>query len=77
MKLTKNQLQFIFNCDVETMVSYLVDEYKLSDLEACDKVYTSNIYQKLVDTKTGLYLQSPDYIYSYLLSELNNKGIAN
>ena len=70
MKLNKNQLQFVINCDVETIVSYLQHDFKLSVLEAFDKIYSSNIYQKLVNAKTGLYLQSPDYIYDYLCNEI-------
>lgn len=70
MKLTNNQLQYIINCDVETIVSYLQDDYKLSVLEAFDTVYNSSVYQKLINTKTGLYLQSPDYIYDYLKQDI-------
>ncbi len=70
MKLTKNQLQFVINCDVETIVSYLQHDLKLSVLEVFDKIYSSNIYQKSVNSKTGLYLQSPDYIYDYLRNEI-------
>lgn len=70
MKLTKNQFQFIINSDVEALVSFLHEEQGVSLLEAFDKVYNSRIYEKLVDVKTGLYLQSPDYIYDYLREEL-------
>ena len=62
MKLTKSQFQFIVNNDVETMVLYLHKEKDMSLLDAFGKVYNSRIYQKLTDAKTGLYLQSPDYI---------------
>lgn len=70
MKLTKNQIQFIINNDVEHIVAYLQEDYQLSVLEAFDKVYNSRIYEKLSNIKTGLYLQSPDYIYDYLKEEL-------
>lgn len=70
MKLTKNQIQFIINNDVEQIVAYLQEDYQLSVLEAFDKVYNSRIYEKLSNIKTGLYLQSPDYIYDYLKEEL-------
>lgn len=71
MKLTKSQFRFIVNNDVETMVLYLHKEKDMSLLDAFGKVYNSRIYQKLTDAKTGLYLQSPDYIYDYLCEELN------
>lgn len=70
MGLTKNQLQFIINSDVEQLVAYLQEDYRLSLLEAFDKVYSSRTYGKLTDINTGLYLQSPDYIYDYLKTEL-------
>ncbi len=67
MKLTKNQINFIINSDVEVMVSYLMEEKGMDMIAAFAKVYNSTIYNKLVDTNTGLYLQSPGYIYSYLM----------
>ena len=63
-------MQFIINSDVEEIAKFLKDEYSLSIIDALDKIYNSGIYQKLLDTKTGLYLQSPGYIYSYLQEEL-------
>ncbi|MBR1449637.1 MAG: hypothetical protein IJ588_12945 [Prevotella sp.] len=71
MRLTKNQFQFIVNCDVEAMVSYLQEEKQMPLLEAFDRVYNSRIYQKLIDAKTGLYLQSAEYIYDYLCEEMS------
>lgn len=71
MKLNKNQLQFIINSDVEQMAQYLQQDRHLSIIEALDKIYNSRIYQKLINTRTGLYLQSPAYIYSYLTDELS------
>ncbi|GJG37902.1 hypothetical protein PRLR5107_27850 [Prevotella lacticifex] len=56
----------IINSDVEEMVKYLQDDYHLSTIDAFDKIYNSTIYQKLLNTQTGLYLESPAYIYSYL-----------
>ena len=70
MRLNKNQMQFIINSDVEEMTKYLKNDLNLSTIDALDKIYNSAIYQKLLDTKTGLYLQSPGYIYSFLQDEL-------
>ncbi|MBR1550084.1 MAG: hypothetical protein IJ634_05540 [Bacteroidales bacterium] len=69
MSITQDQLQFIINSDVEQMVSRLQDEMGLSLEAAFSRVYNSIIYQKLLNTNTGLYLQSPDYIYDYLKKE--------
>ena len=40
-------------------------------LDAFNTVYNSNIYKKLIDTETGLYIESPLYIYEYLKEEIN------
>lgn len=72
MRLTQNQLQFIINCDVERMVELLQEERGMSLLAAFDCVYNSRIYKKLADTDTGLYIQSPEYIYDYLEEEIMN-----
>lgn len=77
MKLTEKQLQFVINCDVEKVASYLQADHHLSVVEALDKIYNSQIYQKLLNTKTGLYLRSPGYIYSYLTEEIGEHSQAN
>ncbi|MCW4126854.1 hypothetical protein ONT16_00970 [Prevotella copri] len=71
MALEKKQIDFIINCDVEEIVSYLQEDYGMKILDAFDTVYNSNIYKKLIDTETGLYIQSPLYIYDYLKEEIN------
>lgn len=70
MKLTKNQLEFIINSDVEEMVAMLQEDYGLSIADAFDKIYNSETYEKLINTRTGLYLQSAEYQYDYLKEEL-------
>ena len=72
MKLTKNQFQFIVNSDVEMLVLYLQSEQNMSLLEAFDRVYNSRVYEKLMDARTGLCLQSAEYSYDYLCEELPN-----
>lgn len=68
--ITKKQFQFIVDCDVESMVSYLIEDYGMSIIDAFEKVYRSKIYTKLIDRNTGLFIQSPAYIYDYLKTEL-------
>lgn len=68
--LTKEQLQFIIDNTVETIVGFLIEDRSLPMAEAFRTVYESEIYQKLINTKTALYLQSPKYIYEYLKEEI-------
>lgn len=70
MKLNEKQFQFIINSNVEQIAFYLQEDYELSVIEALDKIYNSKIYDKLQNPQTGLYLQSPDYIYDYLKAEM-------
>ena len=70
MRLTNAQLQFIINSDVERMVQYLMEDKGMTIINALDVIYNSNIYQKLQDRKTELYLYSPAYIYDYLKEEV-------
>lgn len=71
MALEKKQINFIIDCDVEEIVSLLQEDYGMKILDAFNTVYNSNIYKKLIDTETGLYIQSPLYIYEYLKKEIN------
>jgi outer membrane biogenesis lipoprotein LolB len=48
------------------IIQILVEENGMSMTDAFDKVYSSDIFKKLSDPATGLYLQSPRYIMSYL-----------
>jgi len=71
MSITQDQLQFIINSDVEQMVSRLQGEMGMPLDDAFSCVYNSNIYKKLLNVDTGLYLQSADYIYDYLIEEMD------
>ena len=70
MKLDNKKIEFIINCDVEEIVSLLQEDYGMNMLDAFDTIYNSKIYKKLIDTETGLYIQSPLYIYEYLKEEI-------
>lgn len=70
MKLEDKKINFIINCDIEEIVSLLQEDYNMELLEAFDTIYNSKIYKKLIDTETGLYIQSPLYIYEFLKEEI-------
>ena len=62
--MNENEFQFVMDCDVESLVSFLQDDYQLPLSEA---------FEKLKDRKTGLYLQSPAYIYTFLMEEIRGQ----
>lgn len=76
MKQYNNEIEFIINCDVEKIVSLLQEDYGMTILDAFDTIYNSKIYKKLIDTETGLYIQSPLYIYEYLKEEIGEPKTA-
>jgi len=38
-------------------------------------LYTSETFDRLQDESTGLYYQSPGYVYSFLLNELKTARV--
>ena len=39
--------------------------------EAMNKFYNSEVFEKLIDKETGLYLESPEYVYDLFKDEMN------
>lgn len=76
MKQYNNEIEFIINCDVEKIVFLLQEDYGMTILDAFDTIYNSKIYKKLIDTETGLYIQSPLYIYECLKEEIGEPKMA-
>lgn len=60
---------FIMDYLYAELVKLIMLYQKVSFQEALDLLYNSTLYDKISDTKTGLYLQSPDYNYEILLEE--------
>ncbi|MBR6591705.1 MAG: hypothetical protein IKK81_03665 [Prevotella sp.] len=60
---------------VKDMISRLMEERRLSLQQAFDVVYTSRLFEKLSNPKTGLFFQSSGYVYSYLLEELDGNNL--
>ena len=48
----------------------LVRDFSFTVEQALRAVYNSELYQKLCNPKTGLYFQSPLYVYDYLKTEI-------
>ncbi len=58
------------------LASYLVDDFHYTPEEAIDVLYTSETFERLQDDDTGLYYQSPGYVYSFLQNELKNAKVS-
>ncbi len=52
------------------LAAMLVESRDMTFEQALDTLLNSETYQKLSDPETGLYYQSPLYVYDYLHNEL-------
>ena len=68
--MTKEQINnYLVDRTIDEMTTFLIQDYKLEIDQAIDFIYNSETYQKLTTPQTGLYAQSPAYIYQLLENE--------
>ncbi len=73
--LTPEQIQLLKDELSVEIAGFLVDDYHYSPEEAIDVLYTSETFERLQDDSTGLYYQSPGYVYSFLQNELKTARV--
>ena len=73
MNVSQAEFQNMKEEIVKDMISRLMEHRGLAMQQAFDAVYTSRLFEKLSDPKTGLYFQSSGYVYSYLEEELDKE----
>lgn len=56
---------------VQDLVEILTEAQGIEYDIAMQIVYDSQVYEKLVDVETGLYRESPAYVYGLLQDEMN------
>lgn len=69
-KLSAGQIGILINARIKDMAMWLMEDFKYSLEEALDCVYNSELFEKLLDLKTGLYYQSSGYNYELLKEEM-------
>ena len=67
-----SEIDYMNECTTRDLITMLVEERHLTIPEAMDILYNSETYAKLKDPSTGLYFQSPAYIYGYLEQEIKS-----
>ena len=72
MKVTQAEFQNMKEEIVKDMIARLMDERNLSMHDAFDAVYTSRLFEKLNNPKTGLFFQLSGYVYSFLTDEIDS-----
>ena len=56
---------------VQDLVEMLTETQGIEYDAAMRIIYDSQVYEKLIDIETGLYRESPSYVYGLLQDELN------
>ena len=48
---------------IQDIIDMVSTDWSIEYDEAKNKFYNSEVFEKLIDEETGLYLESPDYVY--------------
>ena len=56
---------------VQDIVDMISTDQNIEYDEAMNKFYNSEVFEKLLDKETGLYLESPEYVYGLFKDEMN------
>ena len=62
---------YMLECNARDIALMLMEDENISIEEALRLLYASKTYENLKRKNTGLYFQSPGYVYEYLRRELN------
>ncbi|MBR3996907.1 MAG: hypothetical protein IKI93_01015 [Clostridia bacterium] len=68
MSTREKLMEFI----TQRIVQYLMNDRDMKVDEAMNLFYNSIVFEKLHDEETGLYLESPLYVYDLLKNEIRN-----
>ncbi|MBR0072542.1 MAG: hypothetical protein IJP95_01765 [Bacteroidales bacterium] len=71
MNITEAEFRYLKESLSKDLIAMLMDKQGLDMESAFKKYYTSQTYQNIINPETGLYFQSPGYVYSYLEDELS------
>lgn len=63
-------IQFQIECLSASLVEQLIEQYGYDLLQALDTLYLSETYRQICRPETGLYYESPLYVFSYLQNEI-------
>lgn len=64
-----DQQQEMIEYTIQEVIRYLIEDNGISMEQAMEKFYMSEVFSKLNDIETGLYLEGSAYIYEMLKQE--------
>ena len=69
MNVTESQFRYLKETLSKDLIAMLMERKKMSMDEAFRYYYASDTFKKISDSNTGLFFQSPGYVFSYLEDE--------
>ena len=69
-------LDYMIDAVAADLIVLLMERRDVDFTTATDMLYSSVTFEKLTNPATGLYFQSPLYVYSYLENEIVNGVIS-
>lgn len=75
MNVTENDFQYMLECQERDIATILVEQCEMSIRQALSVLYGSKTYQLLKNKRSGLFFQSPYYVYSFLQDEMKTGAI--
>lgn len=69
--MTDTDFKYMKEAMSADLADLLSKDFGMTVSEALDTLYNSETYARLSDPRTGLYFQSPLYVYSFLTAELS------
>ena len=73
MNITEQEFHQLLQSLTTELLTIMTEEQGMRLTDACDLLYKSHTFEKLSDSQSGLYIQSPRYILSYLMDEWDAK----
>lgn len=74
--MTMTDKQFLIEGITKDIVEYLIEDYGIDLQNALRRLYNSDTYSKLLDERSGLYMQSSGYVYDFLQNEIKTGKMA-
>ena len=71
MKLSAGQIKMMQEDMYADLIQILMEEYGYTLEKAMETFYNSETFARLQNADTGMFYQSPGYVYSFLANELN------
>ena len=65
MNISEEEFQYMKKHLITELVSVIVEQKHLTPEEALKKIYTSALFKNINNPDSGLFFQSPRYVYSY------------